>query len=154
LPQREFPLSPLVGVGAVIVDDLGRVLLVQRGTEPRKGHWSIPGGLIELGESLLEGVQREITEETGLHIQPRAIVEVVDRIYCEHPGAPVRYHYVIIDYWCSVLSGEATPASDAADLLWASPADWRDANPYALEAITIAVIEKGWQMAREAGAHG
>jgi 8-oxo-dGTP diphosphatase len=154
LTQREFPAHPLVGVGAVIVDARGRVLLVKRGTEPRKGHWSIPGGLLELGESLLDGVRREVAEETGLRVQPEAIVEVVDRIYRENDHAPVRYHYVIVDYWCRVLDGEAQPSSDAEELRWASAAEWREANPHELEGITIEVIEKGWQMALAAGAHG
>jgi 8-oxo-dGTP diphosphatase len=157
LPQREFPSSPLVGVGAVVLNEFGRVLLVKRGSEPMKGRWSIPGGLLDLGETLVEGVRREIAEETGLSVQPEGIVEVVDRIYWdERDGAPalVRYHYVIVDYWCSVLGGEARPASDAADLSWASRHEWLESNPFALESITIQVIEKGWQMALAAGVHG
>jgi 8-oxo-dGTP diphosphatase len=161
LAQREFPSNPLVGVGAVVVDQRGRVLLVKRGTEPRKGHWSIPGGLLELGETLFEGVRREIAEETGLSVKPEAVVEVVDRIYmsdgAESAPAAVRYHYVVVDYWCSVLSGDARPASDAADLVWVSRNEWLEpfeTNRYALEAITVQVIEKGWQMALAAGIHG
>ena len=79
--QREFPANPLVGIGAVVVDDHGRVLLIKRGTEPMQGHWSLPGGLLELGETLRDGVKREVFEETGLFVEPEAIVEVVDRIY-------------------------------------------------------------------------
>jgi ADP-ribose pyrophosphatase YjhB (NUDIX family) len=161
LVQREFPSSPLVGVGAVIVDERGRVLLIKRGTEPRKGHWSIPGGLLNLGETLADGVRREISEETGLSVKPEAVVEVVDRIYtndgAESEPAPVRYHYVVVDYWCSVLAGKARPASDAADLVWASRDEWLEppeSSRYALEAITVQVIEKGWQMALRAGIHG
>jgi len=150
LAQRAYPAHPLVGVGGIVIDSLGRVLLVQRGNEPRKGHWSIPGGLLELGESLLAGVQREIAEETGLTVQPQAIVEVVDRIDKEEDR--VRYHYVIVDYWCTVLAGKAQPASDAADIRWATPAEWRDSNPYDLEPIAIQVIAKAWQMARTADA--
>lgn len=129
-------------------------MLVKRGNEPRKGHWSIPGGLLELGESLVEGLKREIAEETGLSVKPQAVVEVVDRIDLENgrDGGRVRYHYVIVDYWCSVLEGEAAPASDATDLYWATPAEWRDSNPYNLEAIALEVIAKAWQMARTAGA--
>src|SRR5271154_4328327 len=81
LAQREFPTHPMIGVGAVILDEYGRVLLIRRATEPMKGHWSLPGGLLELGETLIEGVKREIHEETGLIVTPKAIVEVVDRIY-------------------------------------------------------------------------
>ena len=81
MPQREFPTAPLVGVGAIIVDEQARVLLIQRGAEPMKGHWSLPGGLLELGETLVEGVIREVNEETGLTVKPEAIVDVVDRIY-------------------------------------------------------------------------
>jgi len=150
LPQREFPTHPLVGVGGIVFDAHGCVLLVKRGNEPRKGHWSIPGGLLELGESLVEGVKREILEETGLVVEPRGIVEVVDRLYRE--DGRVRYHYVIVDYWCTVLGGEAQPASDAADLKWASPGDWRKGNPFELEPIALEVIEKAWQMAFATGA--
>jgi ADP-ribose pyrophosphatase YjhB (NUDIX family) len=78
--QREFPLAPLVGVGAVVVDK-GRVLLVRRGTEPLRGQWSLPGGLLELGESLKDGVIREVREETGLIVEPLDLIELLDRIH-------------------------------------------------------------------------
>jgi 8-oxo-dGTP diphosphatase len=152
LTQREFPTNPLLGVGAVVVDDLGRVLLVQRGTEPMKGHWSLPGGLLELGETLVEGVKREVFEETGLFVQPEAIVEVVDRIYRDSDvkESPVRYHYVVVDYWCRVIGGILKPSSDASEVAWVGRAEWKDTNFYSLELTTVQVIEKGWQMAREA----
>jgi 8-oxo-dGTP diphosphatase len=150
LSQREYPTRPLVGVGGIVVDRWGRVLLVRRGNEPRKGHWSIPGGLVELGESLFEGVRREIAEETGLTVEPQAMVEVVDRVYKE--DGRVRYHYVIVDYWCTVVAGKAAPGSDAAALFWATRAEWHESNAYELEALTVEVIEKAWQMALAAGA--
>ena len=153
MTRREFPVSPLVGVGAVVVDNSGRVLLIRRGTEPRKGEWSIPGGLIELGESLHEGLQREVTEETGLFVTPEAIVDVIDRIYrvSDDEDARVRYHYVVVDYWCRVIGGDLKPASDASEVAWVSRAEWIDTNVYSLETITVQVIEKGWQMAQGAG---
>lgn len=160
MTQREFPAHPLVGVGAVIVDDQGRVLLVQRKNEPAEGHWTLPGGLLELGEPLMEGVKREILEETGLFVQPEAIVEVVDRIYIESGAQEleqvaqvprIRYHYVVVDYWCRLLGGEIMASSDAAQVAWVSRAEWKDTNFYSLESVTVQVIEKGWQMAHEAG---
>jgi len=151
MTQREYPTAPLVGVGAVIVDGEGRVLLVQRGTEPRKGHWSIPGGLVELGESLIEAVRREALEETGLVIEPVELIEVVDRIFTEN--SQIRYHYVIVDYCCRMVSGVAQAASDAAAIHWATPEEWQISNPHHLEPLTIQVIEKGWQQARSAGIH-
>ena len=160
LTQREFPTRPLVGVGAVVVNDRGRVLLIKRGTEPMMGRWSLPGGLLDLGESLKEGVQREILEETGLFVQPEAIVEVVDRIYIESGAQEleqvaqvprIRYHYVVVDYWCRLLGGEIMASSDAAQVAWVSRAEWKDTNFYSLESVTVQVIEKGWQMAHEAG---
>jgi 8-oxo-dGTP diphosphatase len=156
LSQREFPTHPLIGVGAVVVDDRGRVLLVKRGSEPMKGHWSLPGGLLELGESLKEGVKREIFEETGLFVQPEAIVEVVDRIYrnSEHNDSRIQYHYVVLDYWCQVVGGELKPSSDASEVAWLSRAEWTDTNFYSLEFVTVQVIEKGWHMTQEAGVHG
>jgi 8-oxo-dGTP diphosphatase len=162
LAQREFPAVPLVGVGAVVVDGQGRVLLVKRGNEPRKGHWSIPGGLLEIGESMVDGTRREVLEETGLAVTPEAIIEVVERIFREDARGPedarVRYHYIIVDYWASLTSNstqlsDARAGSDAADLCWAEPTTWQQTNPYQLEPITVSLIEKGWQMAREAGIH-
>ncbi len=152
MTQREYPTSPLIGVGAIIIDPHGRVLLVQRATEPRKGLWSIPGGLVELGESLTDAVRREALEETGLTVEPIALTEVVDRIFTEN--SQIRYHYVIVDYCCRVLSGQAEAASDAAAIHWATPDEWQTSNPHHLEPITIQVIEKGWQQARTAGIHG
>ena len=121
-----------------------------------KGHWSLPGGLLELGETLLDGVKREVFEETGLFVQPEAIVEVVDRIYRDSDGyqSQVQYHYVVLDYWCRVAGGELMPASDASEVAWVSRAEWKDTNFYSLESITVQVIEKGWRMAQEAGNHG
>jgi ADP-ribose pyrophosphatase YjhB (NUDIX family) len=101
--RREFPLAPLMCVGAVIVDE-GRVLLVRRGNEPMKGHWTLPGGLLELGESLSDGVIREVREETGLIVEPVQLIELLDRIHRHETR--VRYHYVIADYLCRVVSGQ------------------------------------------------
>jgi 8-oxo-dGTP diphosphatase len=153
MTQREFPTSPLVGVGAVVVDDQARVLLIRRGTEPMKGHWSLPGGLLELGETLLDGLKREVCEETGLNVKPEAIVEAVDRIYTLSDGekSQIRYHYVVLDYWCRVESGNLAPSSDALEIAWVSRAEWTDFNLYSLDSITVQVVEKGWQMAQEAG---
>lgn len=153
MPQREFPTSPMVGVGAVVVDDQARVLLIRRDAEPMKGHWSLPGGLLELGETLVEGVKREVMEETGLNVTPEAIVEVVDRIYIcsDDEKSQVRYHYVIVDYWCRVAGGNLLPATDASEVAWVSRAEWSDINLYSLDSITVQVIEKGWQLAQEAG---
>src|SRR5271166_5456340 len=97
--QREYPGAPLVGVGAVVVE-AGRVLLVRRGTEPLLGQWSLPGGLVEVGEGLTDGVVREVREETGLIVEPIVLIELLDRIH--RVGDRVRYHYVIADYLCRV----------------------------------------------------
>lgn len=142
---REFPETPLVGVGAVIVDE-GRVLLVQRGREPLKGHWSLPGGLVEVGESLLEGVMREVSEETGLLVEPVELIEVLDRI--DREGDRVRYHYVLADYLCRVSGGTLKAASDADAVRWVERSEWNGSAALALDAVTVRVIEAGWQRAR------
>lgn len=158
MTQREFPAQPLVGVGAVVFDDAGRVLLVKRGREPGLGRWSLPGGLLELGETLKEGVAREVYEEAGLFVQVEAIVEVVDRIYRysdtdeeEPKQSRVQYHYVVVDYLCHPLRGDLKPSSDAADVAWVTHDEWGDRELYSLDAIAVQVIEKAWLMALEAG---
>jgi 8-oxo-dGTP diphosphatase len=143
--QREFPQTPLVGVGAVVVLE-GRVLLVCRGSEPLKGHWTLPGGVLEVGETLVEGVVREVREETGLLVEPLELVEILDRIYRE--AGRIRYHYVIADYLCRVTGGELRAASDADAVRWVERAEWNSHSALVLDAITVRVIEKGWQRAQ------
>ena len=142
--HREFPLVPLVGVGAVVVHE-DRVLLVRRGHEPLKGQWSLPGGLLELGESLTDGVVREVREETGLTVEPLGLVELLDRIHRD--GERVRYHYVIADYLCRVVDGVLKAASDADDVRWVERAEWNSHGALVLDPVTVRVIEAGWQRA-------
>lgn len=113
--KREFPDHPVVGVGGVVIRG-GSVLLIRRGREPLKGQWSIPGGLLELGEELAAGVRRELKEETGLEVEPLEALAVFDRIFRE--GSRVRYHYVIVDYACRWKRGRLRPASDVLDARW------------------------------------
>ena len=143
--QREYPEAPLVGVGAVIVED-GRVLLVRRGTEPMLGQWTLPGGMLELGEALTAGVVREVREETGLTVEPLELIELFDRIHRD--GKRVRYHYVIADYLCRVAGGALRAASDADAVRWVERAEWNSHSALKLDPITVRVIEKAWQMSQ------
>jgi len=114
--KRDYPDRPIVGVGAVIVDN-GRALVVRRGTEPLKGDWSIPGGVLELGETLRQGVVREALEETGLAVEAGEVLEVVDRIIRD-PAGKTQYHFVLVDFLCKRVSGEARAGGDAAEVRW------------------------------------
>jgi 8-oxo-dGTP diphosphatase len=136
---REYPRAPTVGVGAVVVDR-GRVLLIRRGHEPMKGQLSLPGGTLELGETLVEGVRREVLEETGLEVEPLALVEVLDRISRDLDGR-IQFHYVLVDYLCRVTGGDLCCATDAVDARWAAR-DQLDG----VAAFTVKVIEKGLEM--------
>ncbi len=113
--RREFPDRPIVGIGGVVIRN-GRALLVRRGREPLKGEWSIPGGILELGEELEEGVRRELKEETGLEVDPVEMIAAFDRI--QRQGLRVRYHFVIVDFACRWESGRLSPASDVVDARW------------------------------------
>jgi 8-oxo-dGTP diphosphatase len=143
---REFPIAPLVGVGAVIVHE-GRVLLVQRGREPMKGRWTIPGGLVEIGEALDAAVVRETREETGLEVEPIELVELLDRIHREE--GRVRYHYVIADYLCRLVGGTLAAADDAAAVRWVERTEWNSHSALAIDPITVRVVEAAWQRARQ-----
>ena len=108
---REYPAHPVVGVGAVVVRD-GKALIIKRAHEPRKGEWSLPGGLLELGESLQDAARREIKEETGLDIEVGPVIETFDRVHRDDQGR-IRYHFVIVDFVCWPQAGDAVPGSDA-----------------------------------------
>jgi 8-oxo-dGTP diphosphatase len=131
------PARPIVGVGAVIFDG-DRVLLVKRGHEPLKGEWSLPGGRVELGETLEDAVAREILEETGLEVTVGPVVEVLDRVRLA-PDGRVEHHFVIIDYLCYRQGGSLAHASDADDVQWVDVA--RLAN-YRVSEQAVAVIAK------------
>lgn len=143
--MREYPDAARVGVGAVIVHK-GMVLLIQRGREPLKGQWSLPGGMLEVGETLQSAVIREIREETGLTVEPVELVELLDRIHRE--GERVRYHYVIADYLCRVTAGVLQAGSDADAVRWTERAEWNSHSALSLDPITVRVIEAGWQRAK------
>ena len=140
--DRAYPLRPIVGVGAVIVD-ADRVLVVKRGRPPLEGAWSLPGGAVEVGETLVAAVQREVLEETGLVVAVGPMIEVLDRIHLAADGR-VEYHYVLIDYVCSVIGGRLRPESDVSDARWVT----RPELPtLAVAPLTVSVIDKAFTLA-------
>ena len=140
---REYPERPIVGVGAVVVDG-DRVLLVRRANEPLKGEWSLPGGAVELGETLADAIAREVREETGLDVEVGPIVEVLDRVRVD-AGGRVRFHYVLIDFLCRPKPGAALVCgSDADDTAWVARTDL---SRYSVAESAIAVIDKAFARA-------
>jgi mutator protein MutT len=135
--RREYPETPLIGVGAVIVEK-GRVLLVKRGHPPLAGEWSIPGGVLEIGELLREAAIREAKEETGLTVETGEILGVFDRLI--RTGDRVQYHYVLIDFLCKRVKGELKPGSDADEVRWFTAEELGGLN---LAPDTAEVIRKG-----------
>lgn len=133
------PAHPSIGVGAVLIHE-GRVLLIRRGKEPLRGRWVVPGGTVELGETLEQALVREVLEETGLRVKPREIVAVFDRIHRD--ADRVDYHYVIVDYLCDYVSGEARAASDAEDVALVAP---EDLPAYDLPEKALEVVRDGFQ---------
>jgi mutator protein MutT len=139
---RQFPERPIVGVGGIVLNG-NRVLLVRRGAEPLKGEWSIPGGAVEVGESLTGAVVRELREETGLEVNVQGVVEVLDRILRAADGR-VKYHYVLIDYLCvpvTAAGGRLQARSDAIEARWV---DRSELGSYDLQPETQRVIEKAF----------
>jgi 8-oxo-dGTP diphosphatase len=142
--RREFPDRPLVGVGGIVISD-GRVLLIRRGSPPLQDQWSIPGGLLQVGETLREGVRRELFEETAIEVRVLELVEVFERIGLDGSGK-ARHHFVVLDYLCEALRGEACAGSDAADVAWARP---EELGRYSLAETTTQVILRAFEMARQ-----
>ena len=141
MTAREYPERPLAGVGAVILDG-EKVLLVRRAREPLRGEWSVPGGLVEVGEELTEALRREIREETGLAVRVGPVVEVLDRILRDEQGL-VRFHYVLVDYLCRVDGGRLEAASDVSETRWVERSRLGE---YGLQPETVRVIEKAFSL--------
>jgi 8-oxo-dGTP diphosphatase len=144
--SREYPERPVVGIGGVIIDQ-GRTLLIRRGSEPLLGEWSIPGGSLELGESLQEGVARELLEETGIEVRVLDLIEVFDRVYREDGSTKrgPRFHFVIVDYLCERLSGEPRAGSDVTDVAFARE---DELSRFHLTETATRVVKKAFAMAR------
>jgi ADP-ribose pyrophosphatase YjhB (NUDIX family) len=140
---RAYPGQPIVGVGAVVLDG-DRVLLVRRLHPPLQGEWSLPGGAVELGETLETAVAREVLEETGLRVAVGPVAGVVNRVHRDTQGR-VEYHYVVVDYCCRPSGGTLACASDAADAMWVPV---NDLSKYRLTDAAVRIIDKALELAR------
>lgn len=139
--KRRYPDRPIVGVAGILLDG-DNVLLIQRGRAPQRGLWSLPGGALEVGETIADGLRREIREETGLEIHVGPLVAVFERILHDQDAA-VEYHYVLLDYLCRHEGGELTAGDDASDSAWF---DRKSLSGLDITAGTPAVIDKAFQM--------
>ena len=141
--DRRYPKRPIVGVGALIFHR-GRILMAERGKEPLKGWWSLPGGALEVGESLDCAVRREVREETGLEIEPMGMFEIFERLMRDE-AAVAEYHYVLIDYICRVTGGRLCAGDDVSRVEWVKPEDlkWLQITEGTLE-----VIERAFRKRR------
>jgi 8-oxo-dGTP diphosphatase len=144
--SREYPAHPAVGVGGVtLVGD--QVVLIRRAQEPRKGEWSIPGGNLELGETLSDGVRRELREETGLEVEVGELVEAFERIYRDADGR-TRYHYVILDFFCRARQGRPVAGSDALEVALACE---EELGRFELNEAVERVVRKAFAISRRGG---
>lgn len=149
--EREYPAAPLVGVAAVVVRG-DEILLVRRGREPLRGMWSLPGGLLELGETTADGVAREVLEETGVRVQPVEIVATIDRIIRDDDGR-VRYHYVLVEWLCFVepdYTGALVCGDDADEAVWVKRSEISSVK-FGLVEPTLGVIERALKLAEKMG---
>jgi len=141
--ERKYPDRPIVGIGGVAISN-GKVLLIRRRSAPLAGEWSLPGGMLEVGETLRDAVKRELAEETGLEVRVGELIEVFERIFLD-AGARAEYHYVILDYLCEVTGGTAQAGSEASEVAWAAQ---EDLNGFRLTEAAMRVITRAFEMTR------
>lgn len=140
---RRYPDRPFLGIGGLVfrrTEGRLEMLLVERGKAPLKGYWSLPGGILEVGERLVEGVRREVLEETGLEIEPLSVFEIFERIMPDADGR-AEYHYVLIDYLCRVTGGTLQASSDVSAVAWVPR---ERLNDYQITEGTLAVVERAF----------
>lgn len=142
--SREYPLRPVVGVGGVIIAD-GRALLIRRGHAPLEGQWSIPGGTLEVDETIVEGIRRELAEEAGIEVRVLDLIEVFERIFRDKDDK-VQYHFVILDYLCEMAGGSARAGGDVVDVAWAGE---EELAKFELTEAATRVLKKAFKMNRE-----
>ena len=142
--SREYPERPVVGVGGVVIAE-GRALLIRRGHPPLEGEWSIPGGTLEVGETLLDAVRRELAEETGIEVRVGELIEAFERIFPDGEGQP-KYHFVILDYLCEAIRGTARAGSDVTDVAWAAESELQN---FSLTPTATRVLNKAFRMAQQ-----
>ena len=138
--DRSYPARPFLGIGALIFEG-DRILMVERGHEPLKGWWSLPGGILETGETLASGIRREVREETGLEIETEEVFEIFERIMPDAAGR-TEYHYVLIDYVCHVTGGSLNAASDVSHALWLRE---DELGSYRITEGTLGVVERAFR---------
>jgi mutator protein MutT len=143
--RREYPERPIIGIGGVVISD-GCVLLARRSRPPLQGQWSIPGGILEVGETLIEGVRRELAEETGIEVRVRNLIDVFERIDRD-PSGKMHYHFVVLDYLCEAVQGNARAGSDVSEVAWAAPSELKN---YSLTETASRVILKAFELASQA----
>ena len=146
MESREYPNRPIVGVGGVVIEN-GHALLIRRGSPPLQGEWSIPGGKLEVGETLVEGVQRELLEETGMEVRVLELIEVFERIFPDASGR-TQYHFVILDYLCEAVSGAPRPGGDSTEVARVREDDLEN---YSLTPAATRVLKKAFSIYRAAG---
>jgi 8-oxo-dGTP diphosphatase len=142
---RSYPSAPMVGVGVITFNSEKNVLLVKRGNEPSKGLWSLPGGMVELGERVREAGIREVKEECSIDIEPEDVISVVDLILEDSDGK-VKYHYILIDYLAKYIGSELKPQSDVTDAGWFSQAEIAELD---IPEVTREVLEKAFRLESE-----
>ena len=142
--NREYPERPVIAVGGVVVSG-ARVLLIRRAQPPLEGRWSIPGGILELGETIAQAIERELMEETGLQVRPIELIEIYEKVL-RLPHQPPQYHFVILDYLCELKGGNAQPGSDVTEVAWSTE---DELDRFNLTTEARRVVKRAFAMARE-----